>query len=246
MISENFLESLRANVAAYRPPPRSGYVPVQVEFELDTPLMMGYPWIFGDALLARQLLQDILGDRFYDLPAKIPVIPPGIVHLPLKKTGMIYHASASILDTDEKHTTTIYKRFHEAPDLKSTTRIRTNSGPFRSHMLTLPYSASRMVKFNYFGDLGEIKRLLSPIRGLGKKRGQGGGEVARVRFRELSRDESIIRDGVAMRSIPAKMLDSFEDIRVILMAYTFPSWDPENVTLCVAPGGKCDFKEVRT
>lgn len=232
-------DNVLARLAAYEPP--SDFVPLQVEFQLATPLIMGYPWIFGDALLARLLMQEILEDDFYNLPAKSPLPVWQYLRLPVAKTGEIYHASASILDTDEKHTLTLYKRFHEAADLKTKSRIRMNSGQMRNFMLKFPYSASRTVKFNFLGNDKEIVRLLSNVRHIGKKREVGGGEVASMKVTRLQKDESVTKDGVAMRSIPSNMLKSFSDIHVILMAYRFPSWANENITLCVAPGGRCEI-----
>jgi hypothetical protein len=233
------MKDILDRLAAYNPP--SDFVPLQIEFQLATPLIMGYPWIFGDAMLARLLMEDLLGDDFYNLPAKTPLPIWQYLRLPVAKSGDIYHASASILDTDEKHTLTLYKRFHEAADLKTKSRIRMNSGMMRNFMLKFPYSASRTVKFNFLGNEKEIVRLMQNVRHLGKKREVGGGEVACMKVHRLHKDESITKDGIAMRSIPSNMLKSFADIHVILMAYRFPSWDCNNVTLCVAPGGKCEI-----
>lgn len=227
------------NLAGYEPP--SDFVPFQIEYRLATPLMMGYPWIFGDALLARLLMQEILGDDFYNLPAKTPLPVWKYLRLPVAKSGEIYHASASILDTDEKHVTTLYKRFHEAPDLKTKSRVRMNSGQLRNFMMKLPYSASQTVKFNFLGDEKEIAYLMGNISHIGKKHAVGGGEISSMKVTRLQKDESITKDGVAMRSIPTKMLKSFGDIHCMLMAYRFPSWANENITLCVAPGGKCEI-----
>lgn len=224
-------------LATYEPP--ADFRPVRVEYSLGTPLLMAFPWIFGDALLARQLMLDILGDEFYNLPAKEPLPVSKCLKLPLQKTGMVYHASASILDTDEMHTTVLYKRFHEAEDLKTKTRIRRNSGMMRDFMMKFPYSASRTVTFYMNGDLDELKRLLSSVGHLGKKHAVGGGEVSRSSISEIPEDWSILKDGVAMRSIPCSMLKDFGDIRAMRLAYTFPGWDPANVVMCVAPGGRC-------
>lgn len=242
------MKSVLDRLAGYQPP--TDFVPLQVEFRLATPLMMGYPWIYGDAFLARLLMEEILEDDFYNLPAKEPL--PIWKHLKLPvarrefravdgRPAFIYHASAGILDTDEKHTTVLYKRFHEAPDLKTKAKIRQNAGPYRGYMLKFPYSASRTVKFNFLGDEKEITRLVREVRFIGKKRDVGGGQVANVTIQRLETDESIVREGTAMRSIPTQILKSMECIRVILMAYRFPSWDPANVCLCVAPGGKCEI-----
>jgi len=226
-------------LAAYNPP--ADFQPCEITFSLATPLMMAFPWIFGDALVARMLMEDMLGDEFYNLPTKEPLPVSKFLRLPLQKTGLIYHASASILDTDEMHTTVLYKRFHEAADLKTKTRIRRNSGMMRDYMMKFPYSASKTVKFYMNGNLEELKRLLSPIRHLGKKRAVGGGEVCGFAISELPTDWSITKDGIAMRSIPCNMLKSFENIRVMRLAYTFPGWAPENVAMCVAPGGRCEI-----
>jgi hypothetical protein len=233
------MKDILDRLAAYNPP--SDFVPLQIEYQLATPLIMGYPWIFGDAFLARLLMEEILEDDFYNLPAKTPLPVWKYLRLPVARSGDIYHASASILDTDEKHTLTLYKRFHEAADLKTKSRIRMNSGQMRNYMLKFPYSASRTVKFNFLGNEKEITRLMCQVRHLGKKREVGGGEVASMKVTRLRNDESITKDGVAMRSIPSNMLKSFEDIHVILMAYRFPSWDNANICLCVAPGGKCEI-----
>lgn len=232
-------DQILKRLAAYEPP--TDFQPIQIEFQLATPLIMAYPWIFGDAFLARLLMEELLEDDFYNLPAKDPLPIWKSLRLPVAKTGDIYHASASILDTDEKHTLTLYKRFHEAADLKTKSRIRMNSGQMRNYMLKFPYSASRAVKFNFLGNEGEISRLMQNVSHLGKKRAAGGGEVSCMKVHRLQKDESITKDGVAMRSIPSQMLKSFEDIHVMLMAYRFPSWDNANITLCVAPGRKCEI-----
>lgn len=227
-------------LAAYEPP--TDFQPLQVEFSLATPLMMAFPWIYGDALVARLLMEEILEDDFYNLPAKEPLPVSKHLRLPLQKTDLIYHASASILDTDEMHTTILYKRFHEAEDLKTKTRIRRNSGQMRDFMMKFPYSASRTVTFYMNGNLEELSRLLSSVRHLGKKHAVGGGEVSGFSISEIPEDWSITKDGIAMRSIPCSMLKSFSDIRAMRLAYTFPGWDQANVAMCVAPGGKCEVQ----
>lgn len=232
---------------AYQPP--QDFEPLMVEYRVATPILMGYPYIFGDAMLARLLMEDLLGDEFYNLPAKSPLPIWNLLKLPVKRTGDIYHASCSMFDTDERHTVTLYKRFHEAADLKTKSRIRMNSGTFRNFMLKFPYKPVVVpdekgdipaygVRFFFNGDLKEIERLMSTVGHIGKKRAQGGGEVSHFFIRPMEHDWSIVKDGISMRSIPTKMLKSFGDMRCMLMAYRFPSWANENICMCVAPGGK--------
>ena len=243
-------DKILARLAAYEPP--RDFEPLQVEFRVATPIILGYPFIFGDAFLARLLMEDILGDAFYNLPVKSPLPIWKYLKLPVKQTGEIYHASASVFDTDERHALVIFKRFHEAQDLKTKSRIRMNSGIFRNFMLKYPYKPVIVpdttgdipaygVRIYFNGNLKEIERLLSGVRHIGKKRAMGGGEVSNFSIQPIPEDRSIISNGQAMRGIPTKMLKSFGDMRCMLMAYRFPSWANENICMCVAPGGKVDI-----
>lgn len=221
---------------SYQPP--SDFEPVEAVFTLRTPLIMGFPWIFGDALVARVLMEEQLGDLFYNLPAKAPLPVWKYLRLPIKQTGLIYNASCSLLDTDEKHLTTFYSRYHE-DGLESRAKVRVGSGNLRNYMLRFSYSASRTVKFYYCGDYDELDRILSSLDFIGKKGVAGGGEIAKFELNRVDEDRSVTRNCTAMRSIPLTMCKSYNISDRMKLAYRFPSWDQRNVAECVKPGGVC-------
>lgn len=237
-----------AKLEAYEPP--NDFEPLMVEYRVSTALLS--PQTFGDALVARMLAEDVLGDDFYNLPAKNPIPMWKHLKLPLKKTGDVYHSSVSIFDTDARHTKTLYKRFHEADGLKSRNRVRLNSGYFRSFMIKFPFKPVVVqvddssipafgVRFFMNGNLKELEKILKNVRNLGKKRAQGGGQVASFFIKPIEDDWSLIKDGIAMRSLPVEMLSAYSMSHVMLMAYRMPYWDNANVTMCVAPGGACQM-----
>ena len=203
-------------------------------------MLMGDRWYHGDALLAVQLMHEILGDHFHDLPAKQPWPVGDWLSLPLKKTGDVYHSSVGLLDSDLLKTTTIYKRFAEDERvLLRTKRIRKGSGKFRDFMMKLPYSTTKTVTFHMNGDIDEVKRVLSTVAHIGKKAAIGGGEVIGLQVSAIDEDRSLISDGKAAREIPCEMLKSYDLGYVMLRSYKFPYWDLGNVTECVVPGGAC-------
>lgn len=231
------MSTILQRLGAYTPP--QDFEPIEIEYRLSTPPLLGYPWIFSDGLLARQLMIDLLGDDFFDLPAKSPLPIADHLRLPLATTKKVYHASAAIFDTPDMHTTTLYKRFHEADDLKTKARIRRGSGKFRDYMLKFPYSPTNTVKLYMNGNRDEIERLMVTVHHIGKKHAAGGGEVAAATIRRIDEDFSLIQDGKAARSIPAGMLATYDMGAVMRMAYRPPYWDQKNVALCVCPGGRC-------
>lgn len=95
---------------AYEPP--TSFTSFSATFEMVTPISLAHPWICGDALIAERLMREILGDDFYNLPTKAALPVHDNLRLPIKQTpGGVYHASASVFDSDRIYTTTTYKRF---------------------------------------------------------------------------------------------------------------------------------------
>lgn len=206
-------------------------------------MMMGDRWYHGDALVAVQLIHDILGDRFHDLPAKQPWPVGDWLAMPLRKTGDVYHSSVGLLDSDLLKTTTIYKRFAEDERvLLRSGRIRKGSGKFRDFMMKVPYSTTKTVTFCMNGDLDEIRRVLSTVSHLGKKAAIGGGEVVGLEVSAIDEDRSLVADGKAAREIPIRMLKSYDPSYMMRRAYKFPYWDLGNVTECIVPGGACQLR----
>lgn len=231
--------SISERLEAYKPPDPAGYVPIRATLHLASPVMMAYPWLHGDGLLARMLMEDILGDDYYNkLDGKKPLPVWKWLHLPLSFSHQVYHASAAIFDTDIRKTLTIYKRFHEDEMVQLRSRIRSGSGYFRSYRMQMPYAPTSSVMFFFHGDLTEVQRLLDLVHFVGKKHAIGGGEVVRREVVAIPEDHSLICDGNIMRNIPSRELASFDLGHIMNAAYRFPYWDLANVALCVTPGSR--------
>jgi len=205
-------------------------------------MMMGDRWYHGDSLIAVQLMHELLGDHFHDLPAKQPWPISDWLALPLRRTGDVSHSSVGLLDNDLLKTTTLYKRFAEDDRLRlKMTKVRKGSGKFRDFMMKMPYSTTKTVTFHMNGDLGEVRRVLSTVAHLGKKAAIGGGEVVGLEVSAIDEDRSLVADGKAAREIPCEMLKSYDPSYMMRRAYKFPYWDLGNVALCIAPGGVCSL-----
>lgn len=230
--------SLIEKIEAYEPPDPSGYVPIRATFHLATPMMIKFPWLHGDGLLAKMLLEEQLGRDYHKLDGKKPLHIWKWLHLPLSFSHQVYHASAVIFDTDVHKTLTIYKRFHEDPRLHLKSRLRVGSGYFRAYQMQMPYVPANTVSFFFHGDLVEVSRLLGYVRSIGAKHAIGGGEVIRCDIEEMPIDSSLVCDGHIMRSIPSRELKEFSLGQIMTATYRFPYWDAANAVLCVTPGSE--------
>jgi len=224
-------------VRGYNPP--TDFSPLEVTFDMSTPIALAHPYISFDGLLANVLLKDILGDNFYNLPSKEPINFSQYLKLPLKLYGDIYHSSVSIFDITDFYITTVYKRFCEEYlghlSIRKK-RIHRGSGFYKDFMIRLPYIPTKTVKFYCNGNLDEVFRLANMVTHLGKKTAYGFGQVKSVNVKEIDNDISLTRDGMAMRPIPVSMVKEFED--QVMLACKFPYWDKRNVRLCVPPNAK--------
>jgi len=215
-----------------------GRTPISVVFSLSSPLALAHPWIHFDGLLAHLVLRDAIGDLYWSLPSRRPLDLE--VPLPLARTGGMWHASVSQFPqgSPDWHSTTVYKRFDvQNSDLIREDRrkkINTSSGEFRGYMMSLPYRPVRSVTFFGRGDYEQIRGLLSSVTNLGKKAAYGYGEVQRAEIKRTREDWSLVRDGVAMRPIPTRLLEEWDDS--VLVAWRPPYWDKRNVEPCAPPG----------
>ncbi|HOO03953.1 MAG TPA: hypothetical protein PLJ11_04440 [Methanomassiliicoccales archaeon] len=238
-------------LSEYRPP--NPFSDFSVTFRMRTQIALANPWINGDALVMYLLLNDLLGDAYYDLP-RMPLDLRDL-RLPLERThedlvpGGIHHASASLFDGEFLtnmapdrpgiFSTTQYKRFasEQLDHLNSSKKIPLDVGYFKAMMTTTPYVHAREVKFYMRGDRQECERLLKHVTHLGKDRGRGWGEVMGMTIEELPEDRSLEYNGVAMRPLPWPMVEGRvrqQDLANI--AYRTPYWVRSNTMLCAPPG----------
>jgi hypothetical protein len=205
---------------------------------MTTPICLGWPWIHLDGLLAHLARRELDGQNYYVLPSKEPV-QPGFYLGVLGSLGPIHRGSISILQPEELHTMTVYKRFHAEGAVDMPWKLRyvsKGTGPLRDWMIRLPYAPAETVTFYGHGNLPEVLRLLSFLPALGKKTAYGFGAFHSVEVEELPKDRSVVHEGRAMRPIPVGMLEEADE--TMITAYRSPYWAKENVAECARPGSR--------
>lgn len=232
------MQSIYRKLKGYNPP--SNFQPFKVEIKLGSPLLLANPYIHGDSVLMALLMKRILGDDYYNLPAKNPIPVHNILKLPLKQTKEVYHSSVSQFDTDIIKTESVYKRFDEEhlDHVKSKIkRIRLGQGFFKNYMMKFPVIPTRTVTFYYNGNIKECSSILKDLTALGKKTDIGYGIVRKITIEETEKDYSFVKDGKCMRPLPNT---DFKDLGIPSisqrLAWKAPYWDKKNITMCAAPG----------
>ena len=209
---------------------------------MQTPIMLGHPWIALDGILAHLINRELRGQDYYTLPSKEPISQNFLYKgalMPLAQTKDVFHGSVAWLDCNEASTATIYKRFAEQQSHTIQTRTKAIDiarGHFKAYAMRLPYIPARTATFYVRGNLKEVLRLLSYLPGLGKKVAYGYGMIKAVAVEETEADFSLVKDGVAMRPLPCSL--GFDSDEKMVLAYKSPYWDKRNVTACVPPGAR--------
>lgn len=216
-----------------------------ITFHMQTPIMLGHPWIALDGILAHLINREIRGQDYYTLPSKEPVAKDYFYNgplMPLAQTRDVFHASVAWFDTTEASVATIYKRFAEQHSHLIHTKTKTVDvarGQFKAYTMRLPYVPACTATFYTRGNLKEVLRLLSFLPGLGKKVAYGYGAIKSVSVIETDDDYSLVKDGVAMRPLPLNL--GFDSTEKMMLAYKPPYWDKTNVAPCVPPGAKVSW-----
>ena len=208
---------------------------------MQTPIMLGHPWLAFDGILAHLINRELRGESYYTLPSKEVVSQTFLYRgsvMPLARSRDVFHGSVAQFDTTVVSATTIYKRFAEPYCHLIKTKkkyVNVASGLYKAYAMKMPYVPARTATFYVRGDLHEILRLLSYLPGLGKKVAYGWGMIKSVSVEETDENYSLIKDGKAMRPLPEWLADSNEKM---MLAYKSPYWDKRNVAACVPPGAK--------
>jgi len=224
---------------------REPFRPIRVTFFMRTPVALTYPWIFFDGVLAHLLWRQLDPEEFRVLPSKVvdQRIEAILERLPLERTGQVFHASASVFDTESRYVSYIYKRFCERYlnfEKVKRRKLERGKGFFRVFRIGLVVVPARTVTFYAKGEPSRIEELLQGLPALGKKHAAGFGFISRFEVEEVGEDWSLVKDGIAMRPLPVSMLSSYSD--AVMMAYRPPYWSKRNVALCAPPGARVELK----
>jgi hypothetical protein len=209
---------------------------------MQTPILLGHPWLAFDGILAHLINRERRGQDFWTLPSKEPV-PQTFLYwgatMPLAQTRNVFHGSVAWLDCNEAHITTIYKRFAEQQchNIKTEKKaIDIARGHFKAYAMKLPYLSARTATFYARGNIKETLRLLGFLPGLGKKVAYGYGAIKSVSAQETEADYSLIKDGVAMRTLPCHL--GFDSDENMVLNYKSPYWNRNEARPCVPPGAR--------
>ena len=228
------------------------YKNCKITFNVRTPVCITYPWIFFDSLIAHLQMRRFDPVDYRKQDSKV------VSHSFLRRlksensyqviahNGTVSHASCSQFDSEMVTTSTIYKRFAASELFRMRNikmdkgfRIRRGIGHFKDAAIKLVTIPCRTVTFYARADTERLASILQGLPGIGKKTSIGFGFISDYSIDIIRKDCSIIRDGVAMRPIPVRMLESYDDQAV--MNWKAPYWG-NDVEMCAPPGAKVTMK----
>lgn len=117
-------------------------------------------------------------------------------------------------------------------------RVETSKGRYKMYHMPVFYRVAPWVRWWAVGDAEEVRRLVAPVRYIGKKRAYGYGHVVRWQVEPADSDRSVLVDGVPQRSVPftsrtAAMVAP--DVPVLYHGFYPPYYDMANQTDCFMP-----------
>lgn len=230
---------------------KDDFQPLKINMQIQTPVVLGFPFIHFDGLIAHLLARLILDQEYYILPSKNPM--PIIERLPMPiasidfQNKQLFRASASQFNISLEEfaqLTTIYKRFEETQVhtiQTKKTKVRTNAGLYKNYAFRIPYIPATECLFYCFGHKEALEQLLKHLVGLGKKVIYGYGSVGKISVEKIKYDYSFVKDGIATRSLPMELVDKTNDI--VNLTWCPPYWDKSNIVPCSPPKAEIILKK---
>ena len=227
------------------------FLPLEILLKIQTPVVLGFPFIHFDGLIAHLLARLILGQNYYTLPSKDPM--PIIANLPMPiaslsfRNKQLFRASASQFNLSPQkfaQLTTIYKRFEETQVHTIQTKkkkVRTNAGIYKNYAFQIPYLPATECRFYCLGHKEAREKLLEHLPGLGKKVLYGYGALGTIIVKRIKEDYSFVKNDLATRSLPVDLLEKTNDI--VNLTWCPPYWDKSNITRCAPPGAEVTVKQ---
>jgi hypothetical protein len=218
--------------------------PFAIHFRLATPVCLNHPWLHLDGVLAHLMAQRLLGRDYYTLPTKQVVstpIPRAWHHVVVHYRGLAWASISCFNPPDVGYQTLQYfKRFEETPHLSRRQRkVPLGSGRFRTWMLRWVYVPAAAVTFYGRGQVHLVQELLSDLTHLGNDTRVGWGRIADMRLEVLEQDRSLVWEGRAMRPIPVRFLQAWDD--EVMLAWKPPYWAADSVERCAPPGARVEL-----
>jgi hypothetical protein len=243
-----FMSAIKHKIAGVPPVDPSLFRPMEITFSLGSPVMLTYPWVMFDGILALRVAEDVLGEVFNQLPRRLPLDFVDLLPIPLTRLPFIrsdgspdfyYAGSVSRFPLPTMGSRRFVKHpafddigYCESPQRK----YRINGGEFKPHDKTLICNNSPTVSFWATGDIDKVKYYLADLVGLGKRVPAGNGRIMGVSVKEIPDDLSIEHPQFGLnRPLPVSPTVNRAE-PVAFLSYKAPYWN-ECHQPCHAPGG---------
>lgn len=228
--------------------------PFRLTFDMATPLSLNHPWVHLDSIV-----RHLVDERTYGADAGLAwdAVMRGNRRQAMRRAGTdrftqalaryqaagewLSCASVSHFDPVETSYETIryFKRF-EADRFPGRGKVNLSSAHYRTWMLQTVYLPVETVTFYGRGPIGQVRDLLGDLTHLGNDTRIGWGLIADWRIEAISDDWSLVREGVAQRPIPTRMLAAWDD--EAWLTWHAPYWDRRHVEPCAPPGARVTLR----
>jgi CRISPR type IV-associated protein Csf3 len=162
-------------------------------------------------------------------------------------TSFWYWACSSAqMDVKARDTQYWNKQFDVQPSLSKhidfhgrVEKIIIENGRYKSYHMPLPTLIAEKIVWYAFGDLEQIRALVTPITAIGKKRSYGNGMVLRWEVEPREEDWSEWKDHCLMRPLPGPLAIKWArhgGFDIEYTAYRAPQWHDANQAMCIVRG----------
>lgn len=224
---------------------KSNFKPLEIIFELYNGIVTNDVLRF-DALIASLLFNKNPVDEYTDS-----------LELPIRKVFIndkwFYDCSHGIIQNMIKQNQFTVKKQIYFKDLNSN-GLNIGSGKYCSSIIKYIHSICDEVKFYAYGDLNEIKSLISNLSNIGALRKMGHGLVKNILINELDNSISYCfydsKNKMLLRDIPftGKLIDMMNNKNVILKngRFRFPYFPSYNIgkTMLISANSVIDFEKL--
>jgi CRISPR type IV-associated protein Csf3 len=182
------------------------------------------------------------GRAYYAMPAKIPQPAPSREAFEILKLyhNAVFHASISFFSEPNRvYSAQYFKRFEER-NCPTKRKVNIARGYYRNWMLRSVVIAADHCYFYGCGNIDRIAQLLHYLVALGDNTRIGWGTIHSWHIEPTPDDHSLVKDGKAMRPIPVRLLESYND--AVELAWKPPYWAADSIELCAPPGAEVKLK----
>lgn len=219
---------------------------LQITAWLSAPLAVMDDWTPQLEGLLMYYWLDRLGLNYPNPTAEqVAQVSHSLVNFPIKKHDKdgFYFCSAPIYSYVVDQQSRYRKRW--TPDQDGTinwgkrrAKFSTSEGAEKSYDLPLFLRLTHRIDWYCVGEAEAIQQLLIPVKGIGKKRSQGFGQIAKWDVVKIDNDWSVVKDSVLMKPLPGYILEYLrikKNYNMMQWGWKPPAWLIENQSLCYMP-----------